>query len=81
MEYSLKFCPHCGGAPFIEPRQWVTIKGVSVRCAIVRCTECGARTGKYPVRDNNRQAIEDAVTMWNARYETPSKVKAKDPLR
>ena len=69
---ALKPCPFCGGKPYLEQRHRAFVKGESTRVALVRCTECEAKTQKFDLRDygntaTSREANLKAIEAWNRR--------------
>lgn len=72
LKKSMKLCPFCGGRPYLETSARAFINGESVRVTYVRCTSCGARTGRVNITDFGRtshsiDAEREAVAKWNRR--------------
>ena len=70
--YDLKPCPYCGGRAYLERSHRAFIGAKTERVALVRCTECNARSGRFPVAawghtSSSREAEEAAVNAWNRR--------------
>lgn len=68
----LKPCPFCGGRPYLERAKRTRIKGKATRIALVRCTQCNARTNFYDIADfgktsHSATAEKWAVHDWNRR--------------
>lgn len=72
MRIELKPCPFCGGEPYLERKHRAFIEGQTTRVALVRCTSCNARSGRFELRDYGcssscEQACYDAAVAWNRR--------------
>lgn len=65
----LKSCPFCGGKPYIESRSRAFINGETTRVAYVRCSECNARTERFPNSIGARESARLAVDAWNKRFD------------
>lgn len=70
----LKPCPFCGGKAYLEQRHRAFINGVSTRVALVRCTNCEARSPRFELEDFGRtshssKANEKAIDAWNRRVD------------
>lgn len=69
---SLRECPFCGGAAYLEESHRAFIGGKTSRVAFVRCKKCNARSGRFELADyghtkNSIAANEAAVNAWNRR--------------
>ena len=72
MRYNLKPCPYCGGVAYLERAHRAFINAQTTRVALVRCTECNARTGRFKLEDygtanHSEEAERLAVEAWNRR--------------
>lgn len=65
----LKSCPFCGGKPYIESRSRAFIDGETTHVAYVRCSECNARTERFPNSIGARESVRLAVDAWNKRFD------------
>lgn len=68
----LKPCPFCGGKPHLETRHRAFINAQTTRVALVRCTECNARSGRFELKDFGHtssclEANNKAIEAWNRR--------------
>lgn len=72
--YAIKFCPFCGGKPYLEQNSRNFVNGESTRVAYVRCTECHARSERFRLTDfghtsHSTEAETKAVEAWNRRVD------------
>lgn len=67
MEY-MKPCPFCGGEPHLERNHRNFVKGEPTRVALVRCTQCEAKSGKFDLRAYEPKIAKAlAIEAWNRR--------------
>ena len=67
--YNIDPCPFCGAPGILEGNQRAFIDGKTVRVALVRCSKCGARGGRYKLTSYNDEGEQAAVDHWNMRRE------------
>ena len=61
----LKSCPFCNGEARLS-KNYMRIKGESIKCAWVYCLKCGAKTN-YQLKDKSEFYVTDALNVWNVR--------------
>lgn len=65
---AMKPCPFCGGEPYLERNHRNFVKGESTRVALVRCTQCEAKSGKFDLRIYDPTTASSlAIEAWNRR--------------
>ena len=65
---AMKPCPFCGGEPHLERNHRNFVKGEPTRVALVRCTQCEAKSGKFDLRTYAPQTAQTlAIEAWNRR--------------
>lgn len=72
MYTEIKSCPFCGGRAVLERSHRAFIDGETTRVALIRCTVCNARSGRYKLSDygrtsSSKDACEHAIAAWNRR--------------
>ena len=66
----MKPCPFCGGEPHLERNHRNFVKGEPTRVALVRCTQCEAKSGKFDLRVYDpKKARTLAIEAWNLRVD------------
>lgn len=65
-------CPFCGGKPYLERSHRAFVEGITSRVALVRCTQCEARSGRVKLSDygHTSHSIEAdlaVIEKWNRR--------------
>lgn len=64
----MKPCPFCGGEPHLERNHRNFVKGEPTRVALVRCTQCEAKSGKFDLRIYDPTTANTlAIEAWNRR--------------
>ena len=70
---AMKPCPFCGGEPYLERNHRNFVKGEPTRVALVRCTQCEAKSGKFDLRIYDPTTAKTlAIEAWNRRADEPS---------
>lgn len=70
MDVTIKKCPHCGGAGYLNQNYSYKTRAYFV---FVKCTVCGAQAKSFvsdtePAADGwNNDACNDAIAAWNLR--------------